>query len=61
MKEINKKRNIWLMRGPLSNQGRCLANFYSNAIFNSNAYNSLFRWWNINTMFKTKSQQELFS
>ena len=43
MKEINKKRNLWLMRAPLSNQGWCLDNFYSNAIVNIKAYISLFK------------------
>ena len=43
------------MRGPLSNQGWCLANFYSNAIVNNKAYNSLFKRWNRNTMFFSKN------
>ena len=33
--------NLWLMRGPLSNQGWCLANAYSNAIINSKACGSI--------------------
>ena len=57
MKEINKKKekNLWLMRGPLSNQGWFLANFYSNEIVNSKSYSSLFKRWNRNTMFFCKN------
>ena len=43
------------MRGPLSNQGWCLANIYSNVIVNNKVYNSLFKRWNINTMFFSKN------
>ena len=43
------------MRGPLSNKGWCLVNFYSNTIFNNKTYNSLFKQWNRNTMFFSKN------
>ena len=50
-----KERNLWLMRGPLSNQGWCLANAYSNTIIKIKAYNSLFKWWNKNIEFFSKN------
>ena len=39
--KLHKRMNLLFMRGPLNNQGCCLANAYSNAIINSKAYNSI--------------------